>query len=511
MKVISQSFFVIVLVAVILTTINYLGVKFPKRWDLTAEKEFTLSESTSRILDRLENRLTIKLYYSKNLPSILLPVKERVADIINEYKAITKQSVIVETIEPDLNEEVEKETLAMGIMPLELNVVEKDKQQVVKAFMGMALYYQDKKQVIPVVTDVENLEYLMDLNILKLTQKNLPKIGVYVGMRENFQLVNQVFEQLGEPVVIEQDTKDIDAMELSAMVVINPLDITKDFAAKLDELNESGVPLLVFAGNVNVDEGMRPEMINTGLDDWFESKGVLLNQKLLVDIKQNVQAGFQNGMMQVYMPYPFWVRALNVDFSADNIITAGLEDVLFPWSNVLNFSEDKKVTEKWDREVLVQSSKSSFLQEEEEPSVDPQYVSNLQSFPEFKIHPLSVVLKPRQLDGEQVADEDGSQSAPIFITANHHMLQDMFLQRSQANVVYLANMVEMATWGDYLIGIRSRGKTSRPIKELLPSERSNIKWGVTLGTPVVAVLIGLGVVFLLKRKRDAYVASLKFG
>lgn len=503
MKSISQGAMILVLILGILISLNYLGLNFPKRWDLTDEQEYTLAPATGKILDRLENRLTIKLYYSKNLPSMLLPVKERVSDILNEYKAKSKQSIHIEVVEPDLNEEIEKETLAMGILPLELNVVEKDKQQVVKAYMGMALYYQDKKQIIPVVTEVQSLEYLMDLNILKLTQKSIPKVGIFLsGNEENFKLIDQVVQQLGEPVHVTAETKDFEKLELSSMIVINPMDVTQDTANKLDELNQSGVPLLVFAGMINVDAGMQPSMLNTGLDDWFEEKGVLIDQRLLLDIKQNAQAGFQSGVMQVYMPYPFWVRAQQDDLNRNNIITSGLEDVLFPWTNVLHLSDDKKSNAAWEREILISSSKKSFLQEENELSVSPEFVNNMENLPEFKSYPLSIVLKPKK-QGE--ADK----TAPIFITATHHILQDMFLQRSQANAVFLANMVEMSTWGDHLIGIRSRGKTSRMIEDLPPSKRSKLKWTVTLGSPLAAVTIGLIGIFLIRKRRAAFVASLK--
>ncbi len=81
MEIIIVALLVLVLILGILITLNYLVLNFPKRWDLTDEQEYTLAPATGKILDRLENRLTIKLYYSKNLPSMLLPVKERVSDI----------------------------------------------------------------------------------------------------------------------------------------------------------------------------------------------------------------------------------------------------------------------------------------------------------------------------------------------------------------------------------------------------------------------------------------------
>ena len=80
LKLISQNILMVLLLAGIFGSLNYLSDGFNLRFDLTEDKEFTLAESTKKIMQRFEDRLTIKLYYSADLPHLLKPVQERVAD-----------------------------------------------------------------------------------------------------------------------------------------------------------------------------------------------------------------------------------------------------------------------------------------------------------------------------------------------------------------------------------------------------------------------------------------------
>jgi len=496
-KILSQNIIIVLLVIGIIVALNVLSKKYSVRLDLTDDKEYTLSPATIKLLGRLQDRLTVKLYYSKDLPPILLPIKERVGDILEEFKATAKQNVIIEYIEPDLNEEMEKEALNLGVLALELNVIEKDRREVKKAYMGMVLYYQDKRQVIPVVAQVKNLEYLLDLSLIKLMQKKSPKIGVYMGIDKNkFRLVQQILGQMGQVVEVTPETKDLDELDLSVLLVLAPLDVDKKFYEQWNKLIKKGTNVLVFTSNLKVQTSLKVEELHSGLDDWLANLGLGISDKLLIDPKQNAQAGFMTGYVQVYMAYPFWVKVFKKQLDQKNPITSRLEELLYPWSNVVMIYEQKESP--WDIVELVSSSNYSFLQPDDVPSVSPQYVNEMTKFPVFEPFPLTVML----------TNNDKESSGKVFVTANYHVLQDQFLQQSQSNAIFLENMIEFSTWGNNLIGIRSRGKTARPLAEVTPGEKSVIKWGLMIGVPIFAILIGLTSLFVLKKRREKLIAGL---
>ncbi len=83
----------IVVVLAILVAINYLGTRHNKRWDLTAAKQFSLSDQTRKILADLKEPVHIKVFALSN-------EAERFRDRLDEYTYAGKQ-VSVEYIDPE--------------------------------------------------------------------------------------------------------------------------------------------------------------------------------------------------------------------------------------------------------------------------------------------------------------------------------------------------------------------------------------------------------------------------
>ena len=83
----------IVVVLAILATINYIGSRHNKRWDLTAAKQFSLSDQTRKVLGDLKEPVHIKVF-------ALSREFDRFRDRLDEYTYAGKQ-VSVEYIDPE--------------------------------------------------------------------------------------------------------------------------------------------------------------------------------------------------------------------------------------------------------------------------------------------------------------------------------------------------------------------------------------------------------------------------
>ena len=68
----------------ILVAVNYLGVRHNKRWDLTAAKQFTLSDQTRKILEGLQKPVAIKVFAQSN-------EFQRFRERLDEYQYASKQ------------------------------------------------------------------------------------------------------------------------------------------------------------------------------------------------------------------------------------------------------------------------------------------------------------------------------------------------------------------------------------------------------------------------------------
>jgi ABC-type uncharacterized transport system involved in gliding motility auxiliary subunit len=91
---------VLVLLAV-LVAINYIGSKQNKRWDLTANKQFALSDQTKQVLDRLDSPLEVKVFaQEQDFP--------RYQDKLSEYTYVSKK-LAAEYIDPDKKPSIAKQ------------------------------------------------------------------------------------------------------------------------------------------------------------------------------------------------------------------------------------------------------------------------------------------------------------------------------------------------------------------------------------------------------------------
>ena len=78
----------------ILGLLNYLGARHPQRWDITAEKQFSLSEQTLQILRDLKEPIHVKLFFTPQAAG-----RAEAEDLIKEY-AIRSDKLTYEFIDP---------------------------------------------------------------------------------------------------------------------------------------------------------------------------------------------------------------------------------------------------------------------------------------------------------------------------------------------------------------------------------------------------------------------------
>ncbi len=91
----------VVVVLAILVAINYIGKKQNKRWDLTANKQFALSDQSRNVLDKLDAPLDIKVFAQE-------PEFPRYQDKLKEYTYVSKR-VSAEYIDPDKKPTIAKQ------------------------------------------------------------------------------------------------------------------------------------------------------------------------------------------------------------------------------------------------------------------------------------------------------------------------------------------------------------------------------------------------------------------
>jgi gliding motility-associatede transport system auxiliary component len=77
---------------------NYLGFEHYRRWDLSRDKKYALSDKTKRFLETIKGKVRITVFFSPNNP-----ISQDVQALLTEYQYASKGKIDVEHIDPERN------------------------------------------------------------------------------------------------------------------------------------------------------------------------------------------------------------------------------------------------------------------------------------------------------------------------------------------------------------------------------------------------------------------------
>ncbi len=170
----KHNTFLLSLVAVIL--INAVGVTLYLRTDLTKNKVYTLSAASKHAVSALSEPLTIKVFFTSNLPAPYNTVERYVRDLLEEYAVAGNRYFNYEFYnvsaaggaESQKNRELAEN---YGITPVQVRVIDQDQVKFQNALMGMVLIHGDIIETIPSITTTDGLEYRLTSAIRKMANK----------------------------------------------------------------------------------------------------------------------------------------------------------------------------------------------------------------------------------------------------------------------------------------------------------------------------------------------------
>ena len=89
--------------------LNVLVYSYFFRLDFTADKRYTLSQSTLDILVDLEEPITVTAYFTEDLPASLSILKNDFRDLLYEYQTKSDGQLVFEFISPNEDEAKKQE------------------------------------------------------------------------------------------------------------------------------------------------------------------------------------------------------------------------------------------------------------------------------------------------------------------------------------------------------------------------------------------------------------------
>ena len=120
----KQLSITIALIAAIIIMANLLSTQLHLRLDLTQGSQYTLSHATRDILHDLHDPVTIKAYFSKNLPPNIAQARRDFRDLLIEYANKAPGMIQYSFVDPNASEDNEQEAQSNGIRPVLIDVRE---------------------------------------------------------------------------------------------------------------------------------------------------------------------------------------------------------------------------------------------------------------------------------------------------------------------------------------------------------------------------------------------------
>ncbi len=541
-----------------LFVLNFAGHFYFKRFDLTTDKRYTLSETSLSIIKNVKDPLYIDVFLEGNFPGEFKKLQTETQQLLEEFKAYNS-NIIFQFVNP-LEKEEERDQimqsfLERGLTPLNVTVDDKGKQTQEVVFPWAVITYNDKSTKVPllknmmgastaekVVSSVQHLEYAFANAFNTVSKSKEKKVAIIKGNGELHDLLIADFvKSVRENYYIGTFTLDSVTKnpnntlkylkKYDLAVIAKPTEaFTDEEKQVLDQFIINGGKTLWLIDQVNMDmdslytdNGTNlayPRDLN--LNDMFFKYGFRIKPDLIKDIQAapiSLATGKQGNATQ-YTQYP-WLFSPAVYPDANNPIVSNLDVLKFEFTNPIEIlKNDIKKT------VLLHSSKYSkpigspfevslnMVEDRPDPKDFPPNSGNIplavllegkfHSAYENRILPFKEsTFVPIEKESKMIVISDGDVIRNQF-DKNYQPLElgyDKWTNNMYANKEFMLNCVNYLLDDNGLINIRSTEVNLPILDKEKVYEKYTLSQVLTVGLPIVVLgIFGLVFGFLRKRK-----------
>lgn len=496
----------VLLILGILVLVNIISNRLFFRLDFTADQRYSLSDATKDILAELNYPVTVKAYFSENLPPDIAKVRQDFKELLIEYNNYSGGQIVYEFLNPNEGQEAETQAQQAGIRPIQINVRERDQMKQQRAYLGAVVQLGEESDVIPFVQPGSAMEYALSTSIKKLSVKDKPRIGLLQGHGEpSMAALPQLMAQL--EILYEVDTVEVDfsgnlPADISTLAIIAPKDTVNPIVfSAIDNFLSRGGHVVLALNTVEGDMQNAQGVVKyTGFEDWLKEKGIEIEPNFVVDVNcGSITVRQQQGpfMMNTPMSFPFLPIITNF---ADHPVTKGLEQVILPFASSIKFNPT-------DTTMIV--TPIALTSEKAGIKNAPVYFDINKNWGEtdFTLSSLSVGVA---VEGKIAGGQDSRMvvfgDGDFAINGEGQGAQ----QLQPDNVSLMANAIDWLSDDTGLIELRTKGVTSRPIdSDLEDGTKAFLKYFNFL-LPLLLIL-GYGFYrFQLKRKLQNKLKSIDY-
>jgi gliding-associated putative ABC transporter substrate-binding component GldG len=359
----------ILLLLAVLVLLNVGGSYFYKRFDLTQDKRYTLSEAAKQTISNVDSPLVIDVLLEGNFPPEFKRLQQEVRQLLEEFTAYNS-NLKFEFIDPledsEDREAVQAQMKEFGLTAAQVEVQESGKISTELVYPWALAYYNEQTVKIPLLKNqlgstseerinnsIQNLEYAFADGFSKLTTPKSRKVAVLKGNGElDDRFIADFFSTLREYYFIAPFTLDSAAVapkrtleQLQGFDLVVAAAPTEAFSDSekyiLDQyVMNGGASLWLVDASENRLDTVSGNTFAFGkdlnLNDFFFKYGVRINPNLVKDIyAAPIVLASGSERESQYNRYPWFFNPLSSSANNHPIVT-NIEAVKFEYASAID-------------------------------------------------------------------------------------------------------------------------------------------------------------------------------
>lgn len=497
----------VILIAAIILLANLVAYRIFARLDLTSNRVYTLAKASKNVVAILDQKMVIKAYFTPNLPPPYNQNAKYLRDLLEDYRAYSKGNFDFQFVDPGSEEKLEKEANSFQIPPVQVDVVQNDRMEARKVYMGLVILYGDKRETLPVIQSTTNLEYDLTVAMRKLTLAKLPTIAfvsdggtspLYQEMRRVQGFMEKTYSVRN--LSLSQAVPD----DIEMLFIIRPTqNFGTDKLVHLDRFLMNGGKLFIAAGRTIADlQNGRANSVDSDLFQWMSMVGIPIENNLVGDSRCGyITVTQQQGMFtfQNQINYPFFPTIIDLNKNLPIVKDLQQLDFFFASSIDTTLASSKGI-----KVLPIARTSDKSMRQSGRLDINPLSRWNKQDFTEKPIVVAAVFqgeFPSAYANLSNLTDSIGnaisleypkiSKETRLIVVGEGNFITDAFGPQPN-NRAFFLNGVDWLTQDESLLEIRTREATTRPLKEIPEAgTKTLIKYGLMFTPFILLVLFGL--------------------
>lgn len=263
-----------------------------------------LSQYTINTITAIKDPVTIKAYFSTNLPGEFVNTRRYAQKLLSEYQTFSQGKLSYEFFDIKNDESLKEEARKNNITPLTMRVLENNQLVIKEVYLGLAFLFKNKIEAFTLTQNAQGLEYNITIAIKKITDIGLKKVAIFSNDEQissphqnkpttidNFKQIRTLISECYDIVRIDL-TSEIDN-SVNALLFTGVNDsLTLAQLYNLDQFIMIGGNILFFQDRISADvKTQKAEQIHSNLFVLLKHYGI--------NITNNLVADAECGMVQV--------------------------------------------------------------------------------------------------------------------------------------------------------------------------------------------------------------------